>query len=749
MLVTNIKVNSVGNFCELSADISSEALPKPFTLWYRFPQGYKEYINPNNGNPFLAATLLLAMRTGEELQISKPVSYRLLRSADGPIQDFYKYYDNTLNKIQIKPLENLPLDHDSNKERRGVGLFFSGGVDSFYSLLKNITQHPSDLYSQTHLIVVHGFDIPLTNDGTVLFQELLKNCEKLSCKYGRRILPVTTNLRELSEKFVKWETQYVSAAMASIILALESVLECVYIASTHAYEDLFSWAGSQPMLDPLYQTEGCGIIHDGNEAKRLDKIRFIAQFPLVTEILRVCFINTNNQYNCGRCEKCLRTMIGLHIAGVLDKCSTLPHKIDAEQISCLLIAPHPPFTNELIEALGTTEEDLSIKEALKGIIPSQENNEQLLKQNILLYDVRLQNILNSKSWRITQPLRSVYSWLQKVKSLFARKINTFLIVFNIRNPDRYNHYSLAYAVSQLPVTSWLLRKVFRNRVLIWYWREEKKDINFGDYITAVLLKKFGYKTVEYCNASSLNILDRYDFCLLGVGSELHKERVDLLNIPRLYIWGQGKGHGEFFDIKSDPYANKVKIFAVRGPHTVRQLKLSDETPLGDPAFLMPLFFNIKKDPSQYKITYIPHNWNREGWRRKIKEIGAERYIDIFCSRNAFRTNLREIVSSKFVLTSTLHTAMICHAYRVPWALCLANGDELNFPDKWKDFFEFLGIDNTGNAVQNYSEGLKWWQDVGSKAKIRDLLPLLDSFPLPINNKKVLNLIKKMRSNNCI
>ena len=722
MLVKNIKVNSVGNICELSADISGKALPKPFTLWYRFPGEYKEYINPNNGNPFLAAALLLAMRTGEELQISKPVSYRLLRSADGPIQDFYKYSDNTLKRVHIKSLEKLPLDYDSNKERRGVGLFFSGGVDSFYSLLKNITQHPSDLYSQTHLIAVHGFDIPLTNDGTVLFHELLKNCESISRKYGRQILPVTTNLRELSEKFAQWETLYHSAAMASIILALESVLECVYIASSYAYEELFLW-GSHPMLDPLYQTEGCGIIHDGNEAKRLDKIRFIAKFPLAMEILRVCCINTNNRYNCGSCEKCLRTMIGLHIAGALDKCSTFPHKIDAEQISSLAIDPYQAhFINELIEALGTTEEDLSIKAALKGVTTQlQENIERLDKQNI-------QNILNSKSWRITKPLRSIYSWLQRVKSIIAAD------------------YSLAYLASHLPVTSWLLRKVFRNRILISYWNEERSYVNFGDYITKVLLNEFGYKSVEYCNAGSLNVLDKYDFCLLGVGSNLNKNTLDRLNIRELYIWGQGKGFGEYFDINAEPYIKKVKIFAVRGPHTIRQLKLNVDTPLGDPGFLMPLFYRIRRDPSQYKVTYIPHWSNRANRNVKKDKVGAERSVDIKCNKRRFFSKLKEIVSSKFVLTNSLHAAIICHAYKVPWALCLVAGDELNFPDKWNDFFEFLGLDSTGNSVKNYSEGLKWWDDVGSKAKIRDLLPLLNSFPLPFKNKKILTIIRKMKSN---
>jgi hypothetical protein len=159
---------------------------------------------------------------------------------------------------------------------------------------------------------------------------------------------------------------------------------------------------------------------------------------------------------------------------------------------------------------------------------------------------------------------------------------------------------------------------------------------------------------------------------------------------------------------------------------------------------MTLFFNVKKDPSRYKITYIPHHTNRAGWSRKIKEIGAERYVDIMCSRSAFWTKLREIVSSKFVLTNSLHAAIICQAYGVPWALCLPEGDEINFPDKWIALFEFLGIDNQGNAVKDYAEGLKWWQDIGSKAKTRDLLPLLDSFPLPIKNKEILKVVEKMK-----
>lgn len=341
--------------------------------------------------------------------------------------------------------------------------------------------------------------------------------------------------------------------------------------------------------------------------------------------------------------------------------------------------------------------------------------------------------------------------LEKSKRLINRRVVKLKAVLNeckhsidlLREPD---HFTLTYVACRVPIINRLLRKIFVNRVLIWYWREERKHINFGDYIAEVLVKKFGYKTVNYCNASLLNILANYDFCLLIIGSELHKHKVDSLNIPELYVWGQGKGKGEFFDITSEPYSKKVRIFAVRGPHTIRQLNLNERTPLGDPALLMPIFFKVRRNPSQYKITYIPHWSNRTGWDIKKEELGAERFVDIMCTRRRFWSKLKEIVSSKFVLTNSFHTAIICHAYGTPWALCLADGDELNFPDKWRDFFEFLGIEHKPVAVRNYAEGLQWWDDVGSKAKTRDLLPLLDSFPLPFKNKRIQTTISKMKSN---
>lgn len=341
---------------------------------------------------------------------------------------------------------------------------------------------------------------------------------------------------------------------------------------------------------------------------------------------------------------------------------------------------------------------------------------------------------------LKKPKRLINRSLVKLKAVLSECKQSIAL---LKEPD---HFTLTYVACRAPIINRILRGIFTNRVLIWHWREERKRVNFGDYITEVLVKKFGYKTVNYCNARSLRSLSNYAFCLLIIGSELHEKKVNSLNVPELYIWGQGKGHGEFFDVRSEPYAKKVKIFAVRGPLTVRQLNLDERTPIGDPGLLMPLVFSIRRNPSNYKITYIPHWTNKEGWDIKKEKLGAERFVDIMCTRRKFWSKLTEIVSSKFVLTNSFHTAVICHAYGTPWALCLADGDELNFPDKWEDFFEFLGIDSKARAVRNHAEGLEWWSDVGSRAKTPDLLPLLASFPLPIKNKNILTIINKMKFN---
>jgi hypothetical protein len=80
------------------------------------------------------------------------------------------------------------------------------------------------------------------------------------------------------------------------------------------------------------------VIHDGAEASRTEKIvRRIAGSALALETLNVCWEGEPGR-NCGACDKCLRTMIGLELAGCLGACSTLPSALDLDAVHATLLA---------------------------------------------------------------------------------------------------------------------------------------------------------------------------------------------------------------------------------------------------------------------------------------------------------------------------------------------------------------------------------------------------------------------------
>ena len=364
MIASDVKIASYKGWCELQAQVKSDTAKKPFLLRYCFPPSLKESVSSENGDPFLAALLLPAMKLHETLEIPAPVSPKLLRATD-EIQALCSSWDPSLSKVRI----SAPVWEEENsltfRPPRNA-LFFSCGVDSYYSLFKNVRDHPDDEETITDLIVLRGFDNPFGPRDTSVFGSIVTNARTVSRQLQKNALPVATNLRDFAIRFVPWDRLYHGAAMASVALALENVFHKTYIASSFRRR-LFPW-GSHPALDPLWSTERLSFIHDGREARRVDKIRFIVQFPIVTDTLRVCTLRPfpGNVYNCGLCEKCNRTMVGLHLAGALERCRTLPHSIDLRVLRSIRIPEElREFTEELVTDLGSSKTDLAIGSALE------------------------------------------------------------------------------------------------------------------------------------------------------------------------------------------------------------------------------------------------------------------------------------------------------------------------------------------------------------------------------------------------
>jgi hypothetical protein len=254
--------------------------------------------------------------------------------------------------------------------RSGGGLFFSCGVDSFFSLLKDVEgrTHRKDRIS--HLILIGGFDVWPGHD--TLFGMLDTHASQIAAETGRELAVVRCNARQLFNTAISWDF-YHGSVLASTAHALGGVLGRCVIPSTHTYAELLPW-GSDPLLDPLWSTEGVDVIHDGCETTRTEKVQRLAEWPLALQHLRVCWPDWIEEYNCGRCEKCIRTMIALHIAGALPRSRTFPRVLDPAHIRAVPLITGASSLGYMIELLGvlkTRPEDTVIARAVAHVIAKE------------------------------------------------------------------------------------------------------------------------------------------------------------------------------------------------------------------------------------------------------------------------------------------------------------------------------------------------------------------------------------------
>ena len=265
----------------------------------------------------LPLTLPPAMITDSRLKLPGRISSRLLSTLP-LLQDTFHVWGthNWGANFQHVPVD-VETQNKGAKPASGVACFFSGGLDSFYALLKNTNKI-------THLIFVHGFDVTLANRS--LRAKASHAAREVAKELGKNLIEVETNLRLFSDSLVNWD-QYHGAALASVGLLFQHLFREVLIPSGASYAELYPW-GSHPLLDPLWSTDLTRFEHYGCEATRVDKAAYISNSEPAMRWLRVCWINPSGAYNCGSCDKCQLTMMNLHAAGALRRCRTLPTTLD-------------------------------------------------------------------------------------------------------------------------------------------------------------------------------------------------------------------------------------------------------------------------------------------------------------------------------------------------------------------------------------------------------------------------------------
>lgn len=370
MIISDLKFQQGENYKELSANISPKTATKgDFRVWFRLPLEFGDLTLV--GDSFLAGFLVPCMYVGENLEIDAPVSKRLLQNIEA-IQSLLISWYPYLKTVTITCSQIY--DSFPGTEGLGTGCFFSGGVDSWYSFLKN-----QDRIS--HLILIKGSDIKISNHQ--LWETTQQTVKSIADSFEKKLITIETNLRAQTDlTWIEWSPKpwgkkctsdffgecSHGSFLAAVGLCLRGQVSQLIIPSTRPYSDLAPW-GSHPLLDPLWSTDSLSLIHDGCEASRLEKIqRQIARSPIALKTLRVCYLNPGNQYNCCECEKCLRTMIELRVCGLLEKATSFSKPLDLKKVAMLSVDRHRDYHYHHLLKAAQQVKDVELVRVLETIL---------------------------------------------------------------------------------------------------------------------------------------------------------------------------------------------------------------------------------------------------------------------------------------------------------------------------------------------------------------------------------------------
>ena len=205
---------------------------------------------------------------------------------------------------------------------------------------------------------------------------------------------------------------------------------------------------------------------------------------------------------------------------------------------------------------------------------------------------------------------------------------------------KYQNYrrQLKFKYQDHPITSSETIKLF-------WWKERH---NFGDALNTELINRLSSRRCEWVPNNYSQEFYMAIGSVIGLASD------------NTIIWGSG-----FMDAGWEPYRKPRNILAVRGPLTRKRLvdlKIHCPKIYGDPALIMPELYypNCER---HFDLGIIPH------WSNKKDKFFDQNFNDnikiIDIEQTSCEDFIRDVMSCKRIISSSLHGIIIADAYEIP------------------------------------------------------------------------------------
>ncbi len=259
-----------------------------------------------------SALLPIAILRERRLEFADPLDPSWLENVAGVLRTWNRWWGTPADLDAV--LSAQAGSRANAGPTPGTALCFTLGVDSFHTLLRSGR-------TIDRLVTAAGYDFPASDSRRLTaIRESLAVVEQVT---GTPSVVVRSNLRDHRLSVDRdWGRSH-GGALAALGHLQDGGIGTLVISSTKPYFADRPW-GSHWDTDPGWSSGRIRIEHVGADLRRNAKLAAIAGEPLVQEHLRVCWENRAPSGNCGRCEKCVRTMLILASIGRLGEFSVFP-----------------------------------------------------------------------------------------------------------------------------------------------------------------------------------------------------------------------------------------------------------------------------------------------------------------------------------------------------------------------------------------------------------------------------------------
>ena len=378
---------------------------------------------PFRGDASVPLGLLTAMSAALPLRMEAPVSPVLIEGS----ARFQEIHQTIFSGEQIVPFIASAAQTDQDPPAPGVGCFLSNGIDSWHSILR----HREEI---THYIFILGFDIWLKHHDYAARSLALARAS--AAKLGKPLIVVETNAFDFAHHFIPWPRGSFPMQSA-IVLLLSPILGRVI----QALDDHFAWFSDEteiPMLAESLGNESSRIQFTCGRFTRQQKVHFLCRNAEWLSLLRVCWDMPDGKINCGRCEKCMRTMIGLSLEGAGHLCPLLP-PLDPAVLAChtytaksakfyedmIVVAEHAPHANpEFLTAFRAMVHRNRLEILARELIPFREfllTSASYLNNQKLLRDPLFSMVRRDEIWILKKLRRHAATFRDDMQKLLRKK----------------------------------------------------------------------------------------------------------------------------------------------------------------------------------------------------------------------------------------------------------------------------------------------------------------------------------------